>query len=339
MARAKKLPSGSWRVQVYSYTDADGKKHKESFTAPTKAEAEMKAAQYANQKKRVRHTDLTVGEAIDRYIKAKENVLSPSTVRGYVKMRNNNFASIENKKIKSLTSEDVQLFISDLATKESPKTVRNVYGLLRPAVSMYAPDIYFKVTLPAKKKTRPESPSDDDIRALYENASPKMKIRLALATLGLRRGEMCAVKYEDINEDLLHVHADIVQDKNNKWIYKEIPKTSESDRFVKLPPKILSLIGEGSGFIIKCKPPAVTAGFIRLRNKAGVDKRLHDMRHFFASTAVVLGIPELYAADLGGWGRNNTGALRTIYQNNIQSMSDYYADKISDHMDKLIEDA
>lgn len=338
MAKAKKLPSGMWRVNAYSHTDSEGKQHRVSFTAPTKAEAEMKAAQFANEKKRVRHTDLTVGEAIDGYIRAKEAVLSPSTVRGYLRMRNNNFATIEKKRIRSLTSEDLQLFISDLSTKESPKTVRNVYGLLRPSVAMYAPDLYFKVTMPPKQKKRPESPSDEDIMALYENASHTMKVRLALATLGLRRGEMCAVKYEDIHGDLLHIHADMVQGKDNQWVYKETPKTSESDRFVKLPPKIINLLGEGTGFIVKCKPPAVTAGFIRLRNKAGVNKRLHDMRHFFASTAAVLGIPDIYTADMGGWDRNSS-AMKSIYQNNIKSMSDYYSDKISEHMDKFLEDA
>ena len=51
MPKAKKLPSGSWRCRVYSYTDADGKKHQESFTAPTKAEAEMMAAEYATKKR------------------------------------------------------------------------------------------------------------------------------------------------------------------------------------------------------------------------------------------------------------------------------------------------
>ena len=50
MATAKKLPSGSWRCQVYDYTDANGKRHYTSFTAPTKKEAEYKAAQFMVQK-------------------------------------------------------------------------------------------------------------------------------------------------------------------------------------------------------------------------------------------------------------------------------------------------
>jgi hypothetical protein len=36
MPKAKKLPSGNYRVQAFDYQDSDGKKHYRSFTAPTK---------------------------------------------------------------------------------------------------------------------------------------------------------------------------------------------------------------------------------------------------------------------------------------------------------------
>ena len=32
MATPKKLPSGSWRIQVFDHVDVDGKKHYKSFT-------------------------------------------------------------------------------------------------------------------------------------------------------------------------------------------------------------------------------------------------------------------------------------------------------------------
>ena len=76
MAKAKKLPSGSWRVQVFSYKDAAGKNHYESFTAPTKAEAEMIAAEFKASKDRKSKHDLTVEEAVNGYIQAKDGVLS-----------------------------------------------------------------------------------------------------------------------------------------------------------------------------------------------------------------------------------------------------------------------
>lgn len=332
--KAKKLQSGSWNVSVFSHMDGNKRKYA-SFTAPTKDDALLMAAEFkAGKKRSVRH-DLTVNDAVTGYISSKEGVLSPETVRGYLKIQRCNLGLIQNKRIRQLSSEEMQRFVSDLAIKMSPKSVRNVYGLVRASISMYAPDLYFRVTMPAKQKRRPESPSDDDVKALYAAATPRMKVRIALASLGLRRGEICAVKYEDIDGDMLHVHADLVENKNNEWVYKEIPKTSDSDRFVKLPPAVLELIGEGQGYIVDVKPPAVTASFIRLRNKVGLSSRLHDMRHFFASTAVLLNIPDLYAADLGGWGRNSS-TLKSVYQNNVRSMSDYYQEKITSHMDSLL---
>ena len=47
MAKAKKLPSGSWRVLQFVGLDADGKRQYKSFTAPTKREAEFLAAEAA----------------------------------------------------------------------------------------------------------------------------------------------------------------------------------------------------------------------------------------------------------------------------------------------------
>ena len=37
--KKNQLTSGNYRVQIYDYTDAAGKKHYKSFTAPTKKEA------------------------------------------------------------------------------------------------------------------------------------------------------------------------------------------------------------------------------------------------------------------------------------------------------------
>ncbi len=48
VAKKKKnaLPSGNIRIQVYDYTDVEGKKHYKSFTAPTRQEAKYLAAQW-----------------------------------------------------------------------------------------------------------------------------------------------------------------------------------------------------------------------------------------------------------------------------------------------------
>ena len=106
MPTAKKLPSGSWRCQVFSHyepvynadgspaIDDSGKQKQrrvyESFTSdnPTstgKKEAELMAAQFSLDKKNKRKQridNITLYQAIDKYILSSDAILSPTTIEG-----------------------------------------------------------------------------------------------------------------------------------------------------------------------------------------------------------------------------------------------------------------
>ena len=337
MPKAKKLPSGAWNCSVYSHSE-NGKRKYISFTAQTKSEAELKAAEFKADKKRISHHDLTVKQAIDGYIEAKEAVLSPSTISGYYKMKPH-YDRIGSRKIRSLNSEDLQRYVSDLSISGlSPKSVRNIYGLLTASIALYSPDLRFRVTLPAKKKKRPISPSDEVVRALFDNASANLKKAIGFGCLGLREGEISALLYEDIQDGWIHVSKDMVRNRHGEWIVKDVPKTEDSDRMVKLPPYLVDLIGTGTGRIVPILPNTIGKQFIKLRDKLGINIRFHDLRHYFASTAAILQIPDIYTADMGGWSRSgNSTVMKTVYQNNIKSMSDYYAEKMAAHMGDIFQ--
>ncbi|MCR5747027.1 MAG: site-specific integrase, partial [Lachnospiraceae bacterium] len=244
----------------------------------------------------------------------------------------------KDRRIRSLTNEDMQSFISQLAMKYSPKTVKNIYGLLTASISMYDSMIHFVVTLPPRPASRPQAPDVKEIQTLYNAAGPKMKMYIYLAMCGLRRGEICAIKYEDIKDGVLHIHADMVLNKDNKFVYKEIPKTAGSDRYITLPGKLLEQIGEGEGFVVKCNPSTLSNDFRRFKHRFGITLRLHDMRHYFASAAVALGIPDIYTADMGGWSRSGTSSvMKEVYQNNIKDMSEHYQKLINEHIEKIVE--
>lgn len=328
MAKARRLASGAWNVSVYSHTE-NGKRKYESFTAWTKQEAELKAAEYKANKSRLDRSDLKVCEAIDGYIKAKSGVLSPSTIREYIRMQKTNYSDLDNVKIKKLTLEQIQLWVSGLSLKLSAKSVRNTYALLSAALALYQPDRSYKVTLPTKARSRPSSPDESIIRLLLDKASPELRKCILLGIRGLREGEVSALQYEDIKDGIAHIHADFVKGPDGKWVYKEIPKTSGSDRFVKVPD-----FGQGEGFVIKWKPITISKRFQELRNSLGLTIRFHDLRHFFASSAAVLNIPDIYTADFGGWARGGS-IMKSVYQNNIKSMSDYYQDKMDDYFTGL----
>ncbi len=122
----------------------------------------------------------------------------------------------------------------------------------------------------------------------------------------------------------------MVKDASGEWIYKEYPKTEGSDRFIRVPD-----LGEGEGFIIKWTPDSVTKRFIELRNSLGLGFTFHQLRHFFASEGVLLNIPDIYLADMGGWERGGSSVMKTIYQNNIIEMSKYYQDRLEDRMRQI----
>ena len=339
MPTAKKLPSGAFNVRVYSYTDRHGKKIYESFTASTKKEAELKAAEWSNKKTARVLSDLTVSDALKGYIDAKRGVLSPSTIRGYDRMYRNNYEPILSKRIKKITTEELQIFVSDLAGSMSPKTVSNVYGLLSSALNFYMPDAIYRVSLPRKMKKKDTSPSGEDVQRLFKAASPELKKCIALsAYASCRRGEIAALTFSDLQGDVLSISKDIIQGDDNKWILKPIPKSDASIRKTPLPDKVIELLGTGEPDerIVKyANPGSITECFTKLRNRLGINIRFHDLRHFYASIGAVLGIPDNYLSDFGGW-RRGSSVMKEVYQNNIIQMSELYAHKMKKYFDGLL---
>lgn len=154
MTTAKKLPSGSWRCQVYSHTEEtmqpDGtikkKRIYKSFTSDIpgskgKRLAEQAASVWAAEKESTSNVqNITFGKALDKYIEGREAVLSPRTIMDYKRTRKKELQSIMNIKIALITQEDIQKAINIEAQNHSPKTVRNSHGLISAVMHVYRPD-------------------------------------------------------------------------------------------------------------------------------------------------------------------------------------------------------
>lgn len=130
MATAKKLPSGSYRVNLYIGKGADGKRKYKSFTAETKKAAEFLAAQYNQFRSEADSNSLILRAAVENYIESKKNVISPSTLRSYRAIMQNDVPQLMNSKIKDITPQQVQSVFNIFAVDHSPKTCRNVHGLV-----------------------------------------------------------------------------------------------------------------------------------------------------------------------------------------------------------------
>lgn len=313
MATARKLPSGSWRVQVFSHKDASGKRIYESFTAPTKREAEKMAADWSFSRV-TRPADITVGIAVDNYIDAKRNVLSPSTIRGY-KVCRKRFDTIENLRLRNVTTATVQPWVSELSEDLTWKTVQNTYGLLTAVVQYYAPGTMLKVTLPPKTKRFYDLPPDEDIQKLLSFAKgTELWTAIMLARYySLRRGEICALKKSDLKDDMLTVRRACVLDDDGNYITRDIPKTYSSYRTIKIADPLLSELK--AGLFVGYNPGTLSDRFHAAIRATGIKPfNFHLLRHVFASKAALSGIPDFYTAKIGGW-EANSSVLKEIYQN------------------------
>lgn len=332
MAKAKKLPSGSWRVLVYVGIDEEKKRRYHSVTASTKKEAEFLAAEYALKHKGKQESNLTVKEALERYTESKRNVLSPSTYREYRNAINRDLQELHDVKLNDLTQERVQIAINNAALEHSPKTVKNMHGLLSSTLKMFAPEFRLTTTLPRTEKKRLYIPSDDDIKKLlnYVKGKPIELPILLAATGSLRRSEIAALTLEDVKDSGVVVNKAMVLDIDHKWVVKP-PKTQAGNRFCPLSPTVVAKAREGLPTI---RPDAISNQFIRAVKKCGLPPfSFHKLRHYYASVLHSLQVPDKYIMKNGGW--ECESVLHNVYEHTLSDQEEQESKKIVTHFSKF----
>lgn len=321
MAEAKKLPSGSWRIRIY---DNELKKQV-SFTSDLpgkagKAEAELMAREYLLGRKKKKEQGKTVGECIDEYIALKENILSPTTISGYRKYRKTSLSGLCDILIKELTQQEVQAYINRLALTMSPKSIRNAHGLLSAVVKVYAPELYLNTTLPKVQKKIKQLPEAIDVWKAIHGTEIELPCLLAM-WCSLRMSEVRGLKKSDIKNGIITVERTIVN-ADNEHIEKDSTKTIESTRQIELPEYIISLIDalpKEQEYITPIKDHALYMRFTRLLERKGVQHMsFHDLRHMNASIMLMLGIPDKYAMERGGW--SSPHIMKEVYQHTFTAV-------------------
>lgn len=334
MATAKKLPSGSWRVNLFVGLDPNGKRQYKSFTADTKREAEFLAASY-NLKRKDR-PKITVGDAIDGYIAAKANVLSPTTIGGYKVCRRNQLQGLMDVRLDHIDNITIQQEINKEAARLSPKSIRNAHGLLSAALGMYMPDFTIRTTLPAKEHKIKDLPTAEQVLEAVRGSDIELPVTLAL-WLGMRMSEVRGIRYGDIKDGILTIRNVRIKF-GDQVIEKERAKTYNSTRQLKVPERLLRMIGEGEpdAYIVQASACTLSKKIKKLVLAAtGKDMTFHDLRHLNASVMLSLGVPDKYAMERGGWSTNST--LKAVYQHTFSEKRQEVDAQIDSYFESMLD--
>ena len=342
MQKAKKLPSGNWRIQVFLGRDENGKKIIKSITANSKRDCEYKAAMFiSNREAALNKTEsLTVKQGIRYYIDTKEGTLSPSTIKGYMTHYRRHYTFIEDIKLADLNQSIVQSWISSLAKTLSPKSVSNAYGLFVAMLNYLEVKICLSnVKLPQKIQNDITVPTNAEVKKIldyFKGNNKDMYIACLLAAEGtLRRGEICALTAADVDKsnNTISVHRSKVMDKNNSWIIKDVPKNDSSNRVIQLPAEVIALLPK-SGYIVKTSPSHITRIYANTIKKLGLPhSRFHDLRHYAASIMHAIGIPDVYIMKRGGWSNDKT--LKAIYRNELSDFDKQYTEMTNNYFSSI----
>ncbi len=333
MAKRKRgeLPSGNIRRQIYDHSEPvfdkngipiidpkTGKQKKKriykSVTAESAAEANKAATEIKLQKQYVKPVNMTLYEAIDKYIETSNAILSPSTIRGYRTIQRNAFRQIMGVKIEKISTEmlkeAVNLECRRTKGKKNPKpisakTISNEYGLISTVLKTYIPTLNTDIKLPQIEHNQHELSSPDVIYNMVKGTEIELPVMLAM-WLSFTESEILGLtKSKSISSDgnYITVKEVIIKDENHKEVVKNKGKQPTRDRTLRIPEYIKNLIANAPGDrLVPLTGAALTQRWAKLVKKTGIPHMtFHDLRHVNASIMTLLNIPDKYAQDRGGW--------------------------------------
>lgn len=307
-----KLPSGKYRIRQM----IDGKRYSVILDhRPSQIEASKIIAKMADRAPRS-NNNMTVLDACTAYLDAKNNVLSPSTIRGYkgvIRAISEDFKGIY---INSMTSALLQKEVNDYAKGRSPKTVSNFAHFLTAVFAFYDVEVKPPI-LPMKVKMAKYIPTIDDVNAILREAEgTKYEVFFRLAMYGLRRSEVAALTLSDLSDDnTLTINKAVVTDGDNQNVIKPT-KTTDSARMIKIDDELADMIRK-QGYVWEGHIAQPYKHLRDIQDFLGLPAfSLHTFRHFFASYLHEKGLTDKQIQEIGGWKTDHV--MKTVYQHAME---------------------
>lgn len=302
----------------------------------------------------------TVGQVLAAWMELVGDDLSPTTRRRYDGIMANYLRPRWGEvRLTDLRVADLDLWYRSLvAGGLAPSTVRQIHAVLRRALAQAVKWDWIRAN-PAGSATLPrvipilaDPPAPAELRAVLDDLEVHDPLLLAIAqvaaTTGMRRSELCALRWSDVDIDHgeIHVRRALVQ--TGRVLTMKLPKTNQQRRLAidGTIRKILAAHRERvdetaefagtsrarDGYVFSrsvdgsepCIPDGISQAWRRACERVGVEARLHDLRHFTATELLAAGVDiRTVSARLG---HAKTSTTLDIYAHKVSARDQDAAD-------------
>lgn len=320
-----------------NYTDKNGKAHSLTRAAVGAEAAKLLESQLTAEYKTGQITPaerMTVGELVKRYLAAKETEVRRASVEKTQRIMNRYvLPTLEKERLDRLNRQKMQdwkLAVSALGL--SLRTNKNIYSEFR-AMLNYAVKMEYiaqnPLTAVGNFKDTDFTPPQEKLH--YYTADEFLRYKAAALAdaeakgtlseyayyvffciayyMGMRKGEINALRWSDINEELLTVRRSVTQKVKGESAVETLPKNKTSYRTIEIPAPLMEILAEykkrlesrdayrdnyrvcGGGEEGVLPDTSLSNHNVRYADAAGLAHiRIHDFRHSHASLLANEGI-------------------------------------------------
>lgn len=289
----------------------------------------------------------------EEWLKYKKNTVKKSTYYNYsysvAKYLYPSFAGKNITKIKNYNN-----FIEELSDTLSPKTVRDIVTKLKEIINFYEEEHNTKLnikkmSLPKMNKKEIQILSNKEKQKLEkycieQNSLKSLGILICLNT-GLRVGEVCALRWENVDFETRRIHVEKTieriysKEENKTIVIIDTPKSITSVRTIPINSKLYNILkqirgkSKKTGFVLTgssehyVEPRNYQYHFKEILKRNKVKKyKFHTLRHTFATNCIEAGMDIKSLSEI--LGHADVSITLNIYVHSSDKAKRKYLEKI-----------
>lgn len=300
-------------------------------------------------------TDICFEQIVYEWLGYKRIMIKESTLSSYRYYINKYlFPYMQNMSVEEMIKYDYNKIILELSQKLSAKTVKDISCILK-SVLKYIENEYEcktkmdKINLPKNIRNNVVIFSEKEKAkleryCLKENSVKAIGIIICLNT-GLRIGEVCALKWEDIDMDkkIIYIRHTLERvydfEKNVTKLILDIPKTQNSIREIPISNKLYEILKKvkkrhkGKDFFLSetnnkaIEPRNYEYYYKRILKKCKIRPyKFHTIRHTFATECIKVGMDIKTLSEI--LGHSNVDITLNIYVHSSYEIKKKYLEKL-----------